>query len=284
MKKILTLCLAALLNLPFIGCSKDSDDDPGDTSVTPTPIEPAKAVYPTASFTASTNDLTVSVTSHSTNARFLRWNWGDGYSNAQYTGGNASHTYSSAGTYTITLYAESSTGHSDQISHSVTVTNPTPTQVKITSLTLNKFPAAPSSGSWDLAGKPDIYFTIKDGNGTITYFTSTTKLNVNNNNCPMTWYCNYTLYNVTAKYCIDFWDEDDLASDEWMCGAYWTPSTQSNNYSSSFNWKNSSIDLDFTIYMTWYTTKGTALYTKTADFRDGEWQTDDAEVKQALGL
>ena len=282
MNKIETFLMASLVLLLLFGCKKD-DDVAKQNSNTTEERNTQSPIYPIASFSVSTDGLTVNVTSRSSNASALEWFWGDGRSNKLYST-TASHTYSSAGTYTIKLLVTSSTGHQNMASTNVTVKKPAPTQVKITSLKLNKFPAAPSSGSWDVAGKPDIYFTIKDGNGTVTYYTSTTKLNVSNNDCPITWYCNHTLYNVAAEYIISFWDEDDLASDEFIVGGRWTPSIESNNYSSSYHWFNTSVDLDFTIYMTWYATKGGELYTKSVDFRNCEWQTDDPEVKRVLGL
>lgn len=282
MKKL--ALIAAVLLVSFTSCKKDPDP-----------------VFPTASFTAtvsSYDNYTVYIDDYSTNAYDYELNWGDGHYDYTFM---TYHTYASTGTYTITLKVTSYDGHTDMTSRTVTISsgsnpggggdNPggggstTPTQVKITSLKLSEFPAAPSSGSWDVAGKPDIYFKIMDGNRTTTYYTSATKEDVSNDNCPLYWYnINYTLYNLTATYNISFWDDDNVDDDELMVGCQWTPSSQNNNYATSYNWANSSYNIDFTLYLTWYSSKGEPLYTKPAQYKNGQWLTSDAEVMEALHI
>ncbi|MBO4588468.1 MAG: PKD domain-containing protein [Bacteroidales bacterium] len=281
----IVLFVAGLAALAFSSCKKDT--------YVPTP--------PTASFTVEVsayNSYTVYVTDNSSYDVTDRvWDWGDGTSE---TGYQSSHTYSRAGTYTISLKVTNYDGLSDYASKSVTITAPggggdnpgggggttTYTQVKITSLTLREFPAAPSSGgSWDVAGKPDIYFKIMDGNATTTYYTSATKEDVVNSDCPLYYTgINYTLYNLTATYRIAFYDDDNIDVDELMVACNWTPSTENNNHGSSFNWVNSNYDIDFTLYLTWYSSKGEALYTKPAHYKNGKWLTNDAEVMRALNI
>ena len=275
------LYAASAMLMLAVGCSKD-DDIQTTSKQNSSSSQSNSAIYPVAAFSATVNNMTVNVSSTSTNATALYWSWGDGSSSTAYSQ-SGKHTYSTAGTYRITLTAESSTGHRNSTSRVVTVY---PTTVKITGLELHSFPAAPSSGAWDVAGKPDIYFTIDNDIRNTTYYTSSTKLNVNNSDCPLTWYTNCVITNISDVTCltIRFYDEDDILEDEYMAGALWYPASESNNYGSKFNWYNSSIPLDFTIYMTWYSSKGETQYSKSADYVNGKWETDDEEVKQLLGL
>lgn len=278
----IVLLVAGLAALAFSSCKKDT--------YVPTP--------PTASFTVEVsayNSYTVYVTDNSSYDVTDRvWDWGDGTSE---TGYQSSHTYSRAGTYTISLKVTNYDGLSDYASKSVTITAPggggdnpggggttTYTQVKITSLILREFPAAPSSGAWDFAGKPDVYFKIMDGNRTTTYYTSDVKEDVSNDNCPMTYNVNYTLYNLTATYNIAFYDRDNIDDDELMVGCQWTPSTQNDNHNWYYNWANSNYNISFTLYLSWVTSKGDVVKTSSVDYKNGKWLTNDAEVMRALGI
>ncbi|HAD14862.1 MAG TPA: hypothetical protein DCF33_20735 [Saprospirales bacterium] len=62
---------------------------------------------PTAGFNSSANGLTVNFTNSSSGATSYAWNFGDGGSSTQQ---NPSHTYSSDGTYTVTLSATNACG------------------------------------------------------------------------------------------------------------------------------------------------------------------------------
>ena len=76
---------------------------------------------PVASFTASTSGLTASFTNSSTDDNGIvayNWSFGDGRSSSAQ---NPSHTYPSAGTYSVTLTVTDAEGLSDSTSQSITV-------------------------------------------------------------------------------------------------------------------------------------------------------------------
>lgn len=82
---------------------------------------------PVANFTSSVNGLTVNFTDTSTDSdgsiASRSWNFGDGTSS---TAANPSKTYSSAGSYSVTLTVTDNKGASNSKTSSVTVSNPNP--------------------------------------------------------------------------------------------------------------------------------------------------------------
>lgn len=84
---------------------------------------------PTASFVQTVNNLVVNVDGSGSKdtdgsiASYL-WIWGDSSSNS--AGVTASHTYSTAGTFTITLKVTDNSGASSSSSQTITVTQPPP--------------------------------------------------------------------------------------------------------------------------------------------------------------
>lgn len=83
---------------------------------------------PSAAFTSTTSDLTVSFDGTGSSAAAGRtitgysWDFGDG--SPEGTGATASHTYAAAGTYTVTLTVTDSTGKTGTVSHDVSVMAP----------------------------------------------------------------------------------------------------------------------------------------------------------------
>ncbi len=99
--------------------------NPTPTPVPPTPTPVPSNTAPTANFTSSTADLTASFTNTSSDPdgsiSSSSWNFGDG---ATSSATSPSHTYSAAGTYSVTLTVTDNKGATDTISKSVTVTAP----------------------------------------------------------------------------------------------------------------------------------------------------------------
>jgi len=88
-------------------------------------------VMPVASFTNSCSDLTCSFNGSASsdsdgNVASYAWNFGDGSTG---TGVNASHTFASAGNYTVQLTVTDNQGGTNTTSQSVTATNPVPDNV-----------------------------------------------------------------------------------------------------------------------------------------------------------
>ncbi|GAB4561618.1 MAG: hypothetical protein Tsb0020_09230 [Haliangiales bacterium] len=94
------------------------------TAFTITGDDPPANQAPTASFSATTNNLSASFTDGSADSdgsvASWAWDFGDGSTSAQQ---DPSHTYGAAGTYTVTLTVTDDDGASDSASQSVTVTD-----------------------------------------------------------------------------------------------------------------------------------------------------------------
>jgi PKD repeat protein len=86
----------------------------------------AANVAPTAGFTHTTTDLTATLTdtSSDTDGSVVSWSWDFGEAGGTSTAQNPSHTYASAGTYTVTLTVMDDDGATNSTSQSVTVTAP----------------------------------------------------------------------------------------------------------------------------------------------------------------
>lgn len=81
------IILLAMIAVIFVGCK---------------PNEPEEELSPTANFSYSKNELTVSFSNSSTHAQSYIWKFGDGQTS---TTKNPSHTYSKYGSYNVTLTA-----------------------------------------------------------------------------------------------------------------------------------------------------------------------------------
>lgn len=269
----------------FSGCRKDDYyDDYGYDDYQEAPI------YPDAYFTFTTSGNYAYFTNLSDNAVSYRWDFGDGYTS---TSTNPSNYYINTGSYRVTLTATSSTGHTDTYSRTVTISsggnggggNGSYGSVRITKLRLNQFPATPSNGgNWDfLDGEADVFFKITSNDETQTYFTSAVEESLSNSDLPVNYTVNYTLTNLNRTYKFKFYDKDGaLDQNDWMGTLLWTPSSQNNNYASTYNWANNSARWDFTLYLTWYSSKGETLYESSIDIVDGHAVCKDPNVIKLL--
>ncbi|MBR3799884.1 MAG: hypothetical protein IKK36_13355, partial [Bacteroidales bacterium] len=104
--------------------------------------------------------------------------------------------------------------------------------------------------SWDTGVssgiEPDIYFKITETNGSELY-TSATKYNVGE--LPVKWQVNTTL-NSNSTYRIEFYDYDELDSDDNMANCIFESSYMSFG-SSSYTWVASIGSIKFTVGLDW---------------------------------
>ncbi len=150
---------------PVVLTITDSHGDTDEFSANVT-VSPANVV-PTAAFTLSSTNLTVSVdgsASHDTDGTIssYTWDFGDGSTGSGIT---TSHTYQFAGTYSITLTVTDNSGGHDDATNPVTVTpaNKAPT-ASFTTSTNNLTAGFDGSGSVDQDGSIVSYaWTFGDG-------------------------------------------------------------------------------------------------------------------------
>ncbi len=127
-------------------------------------------VKPSASFTATTSDLRVSVDASASSdpdgtVASYAWDYGD---NSTGTGRTDSHTYTSAGTYTVTLTVTDDDGAADTTTRSVTVTAPAAQSVARDDFgrTGSRWGSADVGGAWTDSGAAN--FSTNGSKGLIT--------------------------------------------------------------------------------------------------------------------
>ena len=147
-------------------------DNSGGTKTITEPVTVAAAnVAPSAAFTSTSKNLTVSLDASGSKdtdgtVASYAWNFGD---NTTGTGVNPSHTYVTANTYLVTLTVTDNQGGTGTIAHSVTVA-----QGAVTPLATDSFGrtvsggwgSADTGGAWTVAGGA-ANFSVAGGVGTI---------------------------------------------------------------------------------------------------------------------
>lgn len=126
------------------------------------PIQSPMPCKPPADFTWTTSGLTASFTVGTQGCyASIAWDFGDG---AKGSGSPVSHTYSAAGTYTVTMTVTATSGYTVTASHAVMVTSsgtPPPNNTDFTVSTSGLTITVPISG-WYL---PYVVFDFGDGTG-----------------------------------------------------------------------------------------------------------------------
>ena len=152
-----------------------TDDDGAIGTVTGqvTVSAPPANVAPTASFTASANDLTLSVdasTSTDPDGSIVSWSWVWGDNTAAGAGSAATHTYAGAGTYTVTLTVTDDDGATDTTSRTVTVTAPVVSNYASDTFSRtvsNALGTADVGGAWTTTGSAASY-SVSGGLGRVS--------------------------------------------------------------------------------------------------------------------
>ncbi|WP_255513602.1 PKD domain-containing protein [Homoserinibacter sp. GY 40078] len=153
-----------------------TDDDGATDTVSHTVHALAPNQTPSASFTATSDELDVSVDAGASSdpdgtIASYSWNWGDG--SPAGSGATASHSYAASGTYTITLTVTDDRSGTDTTTRSVTVTAPEPpagqtiAQDPFTRTASNGWGSAPTGGPWSVSSSS--YFAVTGTQATVTH-------------------------------------------------------------------------------------------------------------------
>ncbi|MEG1499316.1 MAG: PKD domain-containing protein [Bacteroidales bacterium] len=167
---------------------------------------------PFADFTYIDNGLSVMFFNTSKNANRYAWNFGDNITSSNTA---PTHVYKKAGTYNVSLTAESSSA-SDVYTNRITVSSSsTSSELLISSITVNAMPFNALDGrQWDVASGPDVCFKISNVNSTI-YQHPTYKEDVSAADLPIVFTLTENLkLSFFNEYTITVYDYDNLSGND----------------------------------------------------------------------
>ncbi len=144
-----------------------TDDRGGTNSVTQSVSVTAPNQPPVASFTATPSQLVVAFDGSGSKdpdgtVTSYAWDFGDGGTSANAT---TSHTFASAGTYSVKLTVADNQGATNSVTKSVTVSNVVAAD-SFTRTVTNGLGSADTGGAWTLVGAGSV-FQVKNGVGTV---------------------------------------------------------------------------------------------------------------------
>lgn len=218
---------------------------------------------PVASFTVYSTNVTVndeiSFTNTSENAYSYKWNFGDG--SEESTSESPYYTYTSEGTYTVSLTAYSEDGTQENtFSTQITVEASASLRCRITGLTITKFDQRNNGNYWDPDENgndvyPDLYFRLYSwGTSTEIYRLPSNKTQNNVASAPVDFNDLNIEVDLDAKFSLVLHDEDNVANNG-MVGA--SLSIMLSDYAmlhpSTIEVNNTNYEaLDYTLYVEWF--------------------------------
>ncbi|WP_231920382.1 PKD domain-containing protein [Microlunatus soli] len=148
-------------------------DNDGATDTVSHSVTVAANQKPTAAFTASTDGLAVSVDAAGSadpdgTVASYAWDWGD--ASADGSGKTATHTYASAGDYTVKLTVTDNDGATDAVTKTITVQQPQAGVIAADQFSRNQtggWGSADTGGAWSLTGSTGAY-AVSGGTGNIS--------------------------------------------------------------------------------------------------------------------
>lgn len=174
---------------------------------------------PVADFTWSGTTVTpaqVNFANNSRNADAYYWDLGDGRTSIQLA---PSITYTTYGSYTITLIARANDSQkSDTLVKVLTIT---PGKVYLESIILDQMPFVDGAGAgWDLATGPEVYFSLLDAGGT-PIVVSQYYQDVTPNQLPLQWTATAPgtrMSDWSGQLSFLYYDYDDGSNDDFIGG------------------------------------------------------------------
>jgi len=182
----------------------------------------SKSVIPTAAFSYTGTKIApaaITFINNSTNATSYSWAFGDGGTSTESA---PAHTYTAAGSYTVTLTAK----NGDEVntsSQTIVVTDPVYTKMRIVKMVIEQMPMTNGSGQgWDIADGPDLWVDIFLNSTSVWNNYSNGVSNVTISSFPILFNVNYTM-DINNSYTLRLMDADGAVSDN-ISNATFSPS------------------------------------------------------------